>query len=107
MLWTLLATLVLAGPSLAYVGPGAGLEFLGYAMSLLAMVGFAFFSLLMYPFYSLLRWLRGGKAPRTAAPPEAALPEAALPEAALPEAAPPTAAPLPGADAPSSLPSHP
>jgi len=60
--WTIIATLVVADNALAYVGPGAGMEFITYAISLLAMVGLAFFSILMWPFYTLLRWLRGTKA---------------------------------------------
>jgi len=72
VLWTIVATLVLAGNALAYIGPGAGMEFIGYAMSLLVMIGLAFFSILMWPFYAFMRWLRGNKAPTTTDQPIAA-----------------------------------
>jgi len=65
MLWTIAAILLLANNAMAYIGPGAGMEFIGYAMSLVAMVGIAFFSILMWPFYSFIRWLRGTKTPLT------------------------------------------
>jgi hypothetical protein len=55
----LLALLLLAGSARAYVGPGAGLELVGYAMSLAAWVGVAFSALFLYPLYSLIRRLRG------------------------------------------------
>ena len=46
----------------AYAGPGVDVQFIGYFFSLLAMVGVAFSAVLMWPVYTLLRWLRGGKA---------------------------------------------
>ncbi len=68
--WTLAATLLLANNAPAYIGPGAGLEFVTYAMSLLAMAGIAFFSVLMWPLYTVIRWIRGSKAvPPPALPP--------------------------------------
>jgi hypothetical protein len=60
-LCTIAASLILANNAMAYVGPGAGMEFITYAMSLLAMVGVAFFSIFMWPFYTFVRWLRGSK----------------------------------------------
>ena len=61
MAWTIVATLLLCNNALAYVGPGSGMEFIGYAMSLFAMIAIAFFSFLMWPFYALMRWLRGAR----------------------------------------------
>jgi hypothetical protein len=61
VLWTIIATLMIADNAKAYVGPGAGMEFITYAISLLAMVGLAFFSIIMWPFYSFVRWIRGNK----------------------------------------------
>jgi hypothetical protein len=52
---------VLCSPALAYIGPGAGLEFIGYFSSLIALLVAAFSSMLLWPFYTLLRWLRGVK----------------------------------------------
>jgi hypothetical protein len=45
----------------AYVGPGAGLEFLGYFLSLLVLVVTAFSTILLWPVYAFVRWMRGGK----------------------------------------------
>lgn len=45
----------------AYVGPGAGLEFIGYFASLLALGFAAFSTVMLWPIYAFLRWLRGGK----------------------------------------------
>ena len=45
----------------AYVGPGAGLEFLGYFVSLLVLVVTAFSTMLLWPVYAFVRWMRGGK----------------------------------------------
>jgi len=42
---------------LAYVGPGADVTFISYAMMLLAWVGAAFLAVLLWPVYALLRWL--------------------------------------------------
>jgi hypothetical protein len=50
--------LVLAKPAHAYLGPGAGLDQVAYAMSLFAAVGVAFSAVLLWPFYALLRLLR-------------------------------------------------
>jgi hypothetical protein len=61
--------LLAADPALAYVGPGAGLEFVGYFMALLATVGAAFLSMLLYPIYKMVRFLRGLKEPASPEPP--------------------------------------
>ena len=63
IVWSMIATLVVANNAMAYIGPGAGMEFIGYAMGLLAMVGVAFFSVVTWPIYTALRWLRGTKTP--------------------------------------------
>ncbi len=45
----------------AYVGPGAGLELVGYSVTLLAWALAAFSAVLLYPVYALLRRFRRGK----------------------------------------------
>lgn len=62
VLCALSALLLLADGARAYVGPGAGLELVGYSTGLLAWVAVAFSALFLYPLYSFLRWLRGGGA---------------------------------------------
>jgi hypothetical protein len=57
-----LAVLLLAADyAPAYVGPGADVTFISYAMTLLMWVLAAFSSVLLWPLYSLLRWMRGRK----------------------------------------------
>ena len=58
-----------ADPVFAYIGPGAGLEFVGYFIALIATVGVALFSILMYPIYAVIRFLRGNKEPAAATAP--------------------------------------
>jgi hypothetical protein len=61
----------------AYVGPGVDVTFISYAMTLLLWVLAAFSSVLLWPAYVLLRWIRGRKnEPATAPSPEAAPEEA-------------------------------
>jgi hypothetical protein len=43
MLLAITATLLISNKANAYVGPGAGMEFFGYACTLLAMIGIAYF----------------------------------------------------------------
>jgi hypothetical protein len=64
-----LSVLLLGANSvMAYVGPGADLAFVSYAMTLLAWALAAFSAVLMWPVYALLRKIRGGKKePTTAA----------------------------------------
>jgi hypothetical protein len=45
----------------AYAGPGTDVQFISYFFSLLGMVGVAFSAAIMWPIYTFLRWLRGGK----------------------------------------------
>jgi hypothetical protein len=49
-------------PALAYVGPGAGLELVPYFLALVGWVAAAFGSILLWPFFSLLRRWRRAKA---------------------------------------------
>ncbi|HTU17471.1 MAG TPA: hypothetical protein VMG10_05355 [Gemmataceae bacterium] len=49
------------GQAMAYVGPGADLSFVGYAMTLFLWVAAAFSTVLLWPVYALLRRIRGGK----------------------------------------------
>ena len=64
-----------AVPAMAYVGPGADVAFIGYAMTLLAWVLAASSAVLLWPVYALLRRIRGGKSKSTTAPPPEAAPE--------------------------------
>ncbi len=67
----LMASLVLllpAGRATAYVGPGADVTFISYALTLLAWVLAAFSAVLLWPVYALLRWLRRRKDKPTTAP---------------------------------------
>lgn len=57
--WAIASLLLLTNTAMAYVGPGAGMEFITYAMSLLAMIGVAFLSVIMWPIYTFIRWVRG------------------------------------------------
>ena len=67
VLWTGIATLAFSDTAMAsigpaYIGPGGGMEFFGYAMVLIGMLGAAFLSVILWPFYTVLGWLRGPKA---------------------------------------------
>jgi hypothetical protein len=57
------ATVVVTGNAIAYIGPGAGMEFFGYAIGLLSLVGVALLGVLMWPFQTFMRWLRHSKPP--------------------------------------------
>jgi hypothetical protein len=61
ILLTLSLLLVCAGPALAYIGPGAGLELVGYSLGLLIWMVTAFSAMLLWPLYSFIRRLRGIK----------------------------------------------
>jgi hypothetical protein len=65
MLCSIMATLAVSNRAMAYVGPGSGMEFIGSALALIAMVGAAFLSILMWPIYAVRRWIRGIKHPST------------------------------------------
>ena len=66
-----------ADRALAYVGPGADVTFIGYAMALLAWVLAAFSAVLLWPVYALLRRIRRRKNKSTTAPSLEAAPEEA------------------------------
>lgn len=83
-LFALTLVLLAANPVLAYGGPGSGVEFIGYFMSLLAFLGVCFAAVFLWPFYALMRWIRGPK-------------QSGLPEASPPEIA-PTQNPTPPAE---------
>src|SRR5512134_3283697 len=55
-----------ATPAEAYVGPGAGFAVLSSFLVLFTTIVVAVFSMLLWPFRVLWRWLRGKRAPRAA-----------------------------------------
>jgi hypothetical protein len=66
-----------ADRALAYVGPGADVTFIGYAMALLAWALAAFSAVLLWPVYALLRRIRRRKNKSTMASALEAAPEEA------------------------------
>jgi len=60
-LLAVLFVMLAADHAFAYIGPGPGLEFIGYFTSMAALMLAAFSAVLLWPFYALLRWLRGSK----------------------------------------------
>ena len=66
-----------ADRAMAYVGPGADVTFIGYAMTLLAWMVAAFSAVLLWPVYALLRRLRGRKNNSTTTPASEPAPEEA------------------------------
>jgi hypothetical protein len=73
-----LAVLLLgADRAMAYVGPGADVTFISYAMTLLAWALAAFSAILLWPVYALLNRIRGRKNKSAAAPSPEAAPEEA------------------------------
>ena len=54
--------LLVPPPAGAYGGPGAGLEFVPYFVSLVIWVALAASAVVMWPVYRLLRWFRGTEA---------------------------------------------
>jgi hypothetical protein len=50
-------------PLFAYIGPGGGMEFFGYAAALIAMVLGAFLSIILWPVYKIRSMIRGKKPP--------------------------------------------
>ena len=56
-----------------YVGPGADLNLVGYALTLAGFAMTALSAVFLYPMYSFLRWIRGvKKTPPPIAPAEPA-----------------------------------
>jgi hypothetical protein len=81
-----LAALTACAASFGYIGPGAGLEFVTYAMGLLAMAGVALSAVLLWPVYTLLRWIRGRRQPPLTADANQAAPTGGVaPTAARPQ----------------------
>lgn len=54
-----LVLLLGADPAMAYVGPGVDVSLIGQFMALLWLAGVAGLAVLMWPIYTLMRWLRG------------------------------------------------
>ena len=52
--------LVWAGTAHAYIGPGAGFAFAGSLLTMIAAIGLAVASILLWPFTVLYRWIRVG-----------------------------------------------
>jgi hypothetical protein len=63
--WAVFVLLLGATVASAYVGPGPGLELFSVFASLVAWVVIAVGTVLMWPFYTLVRWLRGTPAKKT------------------------------------------
>jgi hypothetical protein len=59
ILLTLAALLLWTSSASAYVGPGAGLDLIPYALTIMAFALTAFWAVLSWPIYVLLRRLRG------------------------------------------------
>lgn len=57
-LWTALFLLFLAGNALAYIGPGAGISFLGSFFAAIVAVFAAFFAILLWPIRYLIRRMK-------------------------------------------------
>jgi len=69
-----------ANHAMAYIGPGADLASVSYAMTLLAWALAAFSAVLLWPIYALLRMIRRGKKETaTASAPDKAAEEARAP----------------------------
>jgi hypothetical protein len=61
--WAILAAvgaIMLSGPALAYVGPGAGLSMLGSLVAVVVAIFVAVLGLLLFPIRMLLKRRRGG-----------------------------------------------
>jgi len=54
------AVLAWAGTADAYIGPGAGFAFAGSLLAMIAAIGLAVASILLWPFTLVYRWLRVG-----------------------------------------------
>jgi hypothetical protein len=81
-LLVLFALLLWTGSASAYIGPGAGLDFIPYALTLLAFGLTAFSAILLWPIHVLLRWIRGRKNPPAPATPTEKVPEETHPNSA-------------------------
>ena len=65
LLLTLCVLLLAADRAVAYVGPGADVAFISYAMTLLLWMLAAFSAVLLWPVYALVRMIRRRKDPST------------------------------------------
>jgi purine-cytosine permease-like protein len=73
---------------IGYIGPGAGLELVGFFTSLIGYLIMAFSAILLYPFYALMRFFRGSKAatnPELVSPAETPTPASTLMPGPVPE----------------------
>ncbi len=59
--WFALALLLASSSALAYIGPGAGVSFLGSLWAVLAGIVIALFAILFWPIRYLVRRLRRGR----------------------------------------------
>jgi len=59
VLLTLVVLLLWASSASAYVGPGAGLDLIPYALTIMAFALTAFWAVFSWPIYALLRRIRG------------------------------------------------
>ncbi len=65
--------LLVADPAPAYIGPGADVSFISYAMTLLMWMSVAFSAVLLWPLHALWRVIRRRKTrPTTTSSPESA-----------------------------------
>jgi hypothetical protein len=51
-------------PAQAYLGPGTGLDFIPQFLALLSFAGVAAGAILLWPFFTLMRLIRGKKDPK-------------------------------------------
>ncbi len=63
--WAVFVLLLATTVASAYVGPGPGLELFSVFASLVAWVFLAVSTVLLWPFYTLVRWLRGSSPKQT------------------------------------------
>ena len=61
---------IMPAPVQAYIGPGTGLEFIPQFLALLSFVGVAACAICLWPFYTLMRLIRGKKDPKNEVKPQ-------------------------------------
>jgi hypothetical protein len=80
ILWVVFVILFGVTEVSAYAGPGPGLELFSVFASLVAWVVIAVGTVLLWPFYTLMRWIRGTSKPNASrAAPETAPSQAETP----------------------------
>jgi hypothetical protein len=52
---------ILPAPAQSYIGPGSGVEFIPQFLALLAFIGTAAGAILLWPFFTILRFIREKK----------------------------------------------